>query len=111
MKKFVLEVASGSNKYDFGDTIIGTDEFGEELDKIGDDLRENATNSGGYSSKDEEIWKYCVDRWDHYDELACKYSGDKYTQDVFNDAALKFGISVSKAESIWKKVDGAKLGL
>ncbi|MDI9457454.1 MAG: hypothetical protein QM344_05935 [Bacillota bacterium] len=67
-------------------TYIGSDEFGEDLENISDELYKNAKDLGGYS-------------------------GDKYTENVFQDAGDKYGISASKAESIWNKVEKAKLGL
>lgn len=84
--------------------------FQEDLDEAGDSLIEE-NDTGNYSASDEAIWQYCMDRWDYYDELEGSYSGDKYTKQVFEDAAKKFGITASKAESIWNEVDKEKLGL
>lgn len=92
-------------------TYIGSDEFGEDLENLSDELYEGATDLGGYTDEEERIWKYCQDRWDYYDKLEGGYSGDKYTVNVFQDAGDKFGISASEAKSIWSKVDRAKLGL
>ncbi len=92
-------------------TYIGSDEFGEDLENISDELYKNAKDLGGYTAEEENIWKYCRDRWDYYDRLEGGYSGDKYTENVFQDAGDKYGISASKAESIWNKVEKAKLGL
>lgn len=64
-----------------------------------------------YSDKEESIWQYCRDRWTYYDKLEGGYSGDKHTNDVFNDASKKFGISATEAKSIWNKVDQANLGI
>ncbi len=63
------------------------------------------------TATEEAIWKYCNDRWEYYDRLEGRYSGDKYTEQVFKDAGNKFGISADEAERIWTKADRAKLGL
>ena len=90
---------------------LGSDEFGKDLEEMSDELYANAVDKGGYTSKEEEIWKYCRDRWEYYDRLEGDYSGDKYTENVFQDAAVRFNITSSEAKRIWEKVDGAKLGL
>lgn len=58
-----------------------------------------------------KIWQYIRERWNYYDSIDDKYAGDKYTQQVFSDAAKEFGIQASKAEQIWDKVDKATLGI
>lgn len=92
-------------------SYIGSEDFKEDIDDISDDVYEKANDSKKYTNKEEEIWKYCMDRWEYYDELEGGYSGDKYTEEVFDDAGEKFGISDSEAERIWDKVDKAKLGI
>jgi len=92
-------------------SYIGSEDFKEDIDEVSDDVYEKANDSKKYASKEEEIWKYCMDRWEYYDELEGGYSGDKYTEEVFDDAGEKFGISDSEAERIWDKVDKAKLGI
>lgn len=91
-------------------SYLGSDEFKDDLHYIEDEMRANATDSGGYSNQEEKIWKYCMDRWEYYDIVEGKYSGDKYTVNVFADAAAKFGITATQAEDSWYKVDSAKLG-
>lgn len=92
-------------------SYLGSDEFGKDLEEMSDELYANAVDKGGYTSEEEQIWRYCRDRWEYYDRLEGGYSGDKYTEDVFRDAATRFNITSSEAERIWGKVDGAKLGL
>jgi predicted Zn-dependent protease with MMP-like domain len=77
---------------------------------LSNDVYEKANDSKKYTNAEEDIWKYCMDIWEYYDELEGEYSGDKYTENVFNDAGKKFGISDNEAEKIWDKVDKAKLG-
>lgn len=84
-------------------------DFQENLASQRSEFEKNDT--GNYSSNDEAVWQYCQDRWKYYDSLENGYSGDKHTQDVFNDAASRFGISTSEAKRIWNSVDQAKLGL
>lgn len=90
---------------------LGSDEFGEDLEKISGELYKSAKDLGGYTEKEEAIWKYCQDRWNYYDRLEGGYSGDKYTNNVFQDAGNEFGITAKAAEAIWAKVDKAKLGI
>lgn len=77
--------------------------FKEDADRI-----EKATSK--LSDREEEIWQYCMDRWEYYDDLEGGYSGDKYTEEVFKDASNEFGITASEAENTWSTVDRAKLG-
>lgn len=65
--------------------------------------------SGRISDFEERIWQFCMDRWDYYDNLDGDYTGDKYTDNVFNEAGLEFEITPEEAESIWLKVEKAKL--
>lgn len=60
------------------------------------------------TNNDEQIWQYCVDRWEYYDILEGKYSADKHTDDVFNDGSTRFGISASEVQATWDKVDKVK---
>lgn len=46
---------------------LGTDEFGKDLNEMSDEIYTNAKDKGGYTRDEEEIWKYCMDRWDYYD--------------------------------------------
>lgn len=92
-------------------SYLGTDEFGEDLNEMSDELYASSSDKGGYTDEEEKIWQYCMDRWDYYDRLEGGYAGDKYTENVFEDAANQFNTTPSKAEDIWKKVDRAKLGI
>lgn len=84
-------------------------QFQENLDTYGATQRA-ISDKGGYTAYEESIWQFCHDRWTYYDKLNGGYSGDKYTAQVFKDAASKFGISASSAQSIWDKVEKKKLG-
>lgn len=87
------------------------EKLGETLEGLSDELHEGATDIGGYNKQEEKIWKYCVDRWNHYDKLEGGYAGDKYTKNVFEDAGKAYNITSKEAERIWNKVDRAKLGI
>lgn len=82
----------------------------ENLDILNRYDKRTVTN-GTYPSTDEQVWQYCVDRWAYYDKLEGKYSADIHTDDVFNDASAKFGITASEAQSKWYKIDKEKCGL
>jgi len=56
-----------------------------------------------------EIKKYVQSRYDHYDNIAGGYSGDKYTNTIFQETATKFGITKEEVEMVW--VDPTLLAL
>lgn len=85
-------------------------EFQKLMNDTGASLR-TTKDTKNYSYSEEEIWQYCMNRWDYYDRLAGGYAGDKYTSQVFKDAGKEFGISAAEAERIWDKVDRSKYGL
>lgn len=85
-------------------------EFQKLMNDTGAFLR-TTKDTKDYSYSEEEIWQYCMNRWDYYDRLAGGYAGDKYTSQVFKDAGKEFGISAAEAERIWDKVDRSKYGL
>jgi len=105
-----LEDTEYSTEDDFTNDPNHQGQFEQDLDAYGDELQaENDT--GNYSGSDEAVWQYCEDRWDYYDRLEGGYSGDKYTDQVFADAASKFGISSNEAYLRWQSVEQKKLGL
>lgn len=95
----------------------GEGKFKEQLSSFQEDLAsqrgaiESANDTHNYSASDEQVWQYCQDRWKYYDNLEGGYSGDKHTNDVFQDAGTEFGISPSEAKAKWDSVDQAKVGL
>jgi|GEM_PF-5252878 len=76
-----------------------------------EDTTSTDTTNTKTSGTDEQIWQYCMKRWADYDILAGKYSADKYDTEVFNDASVKFSITVSEAQATWYKVDKVKKGV
>lgn len=76
-----------------------------------EDKKESLVQEGVVQKPEYEIWEYCRNRWEYYDKLEGKYSGDKHTEDVFNDASKEFGISSSEAKEIWEKIDLEQMGI
>jgi hypothetical protein len=60
---------------------------------------------------EKKIWQYCMDRWEYYDIIEGEYSGDKYTDNVFQDAVNEFGMTSQEIKTVWEKVDRASYGL
>ena len=85
-------------------------EFQKQLNDTSASLRATK-DTKKYTYSEEEVWQYCMNRWEYYDRLEGGYAGDKYTNQVFKDAGNKFGISATKAKEIWDKVDRSKYGL
>lgn len=50
---------------------------------------------------DYDICYYMLKRYSHYDTLAGGYSGDTYTDNVFQDAMDYFGLSYNRVRSAW----------
>lgn len=49
----------------------------------------------------KEICEYMFERYDYYDALYGGYSGDKYSDTVFQEAADKYGLTVEQISIIW----------
>ena len=47
------------------------------------------------------ITRYIEDRYDYYDKLEGRYTGDRYTNSIFNEAAAKFGVTSDFIYSFW----------
>lgn len=55
------------------------------------------------SSEKASVKKYIEERYEYYDSIAGKYSGDKYKDQVWSDTAKKFGISETDVTMIWQE--------
>lgn len=53
------------------------------------------------SSEKAEVKAFIEARYAYYDELDGKYSGDKYTEQIWQEAAEKFGVSTADIDLIW----------
>ena len=71
----------------------------------------NAGSSSSSSSLMYKVWQYCNDRWAYYDRLAGRDTGDLYTERVFRDAGVEFGISPMQAELYWDEYDKRSMGI
>lgn len=52
-------------------------------------------------SKKKEICQYIKSRYEYYDSISGGYSGDKYSDTIMNEAANKYGLTVSEVKVIW----------
>lgn len=101
---------TSKNNYSFSSVRYLVDKDNKRYSK--DDFYASASSQTEYISVDAKtVWKFCKDRWAYYDKLENKYSGDKYTQKVFEEAGAKFGISPQKAKELWDKADKENLGV
>lgn len=52
-------------------------------------------------TKSLEVYIWIMGRYSHYDDIEGKYSGDKYTKQVFKDASQYFGKPVKKIRHLY----------
>lgn len=52
----------------------------------------------------KEICGYIESRYEYYDKLNGGYSGDKYSDIIMEEAAKKYGLTVTHIEIIWMKM-------
>lgn len=48
-----------------------------------------------------KVFDWIEDRYDYYDNKEGKYTGDKYTDTIFAEAAERFGITLARVDGIW----------
>lgn len=65
-----------------------------------DIIKETSCNSLTKSQKLSIIY-WIEARYEYYDKLAGGYSGDKYTQTIFNEAAERYSKTYQEINSIW----------
>lgn len=70
-----------------------------------DEYEEEESDSTSDSASHYEICYWMQMRYFHYDEVYGGDSGDKYTEDVFQDAMAHFGISRQEVEDAWFDTD------
>jgi len=88
---------------ELGVEIFGNKEVWEQQHKvaIGIEQRENNEDKLFMVS----VYKYVDERFKYYDDLEGSYSGDKYTETVFQEAAVKFNITSEEVEDIWNDLE------
>ena len=47
------------------------------------------------------ICEYIQEQYDNYDKLEGRYTGDKYSDKIFEDAAWNYGLTVEQINIIW----------
>lgn len=53
------------------------------------------------NSEKKKICEYIESRYEYYDNLNGGYSGDKYSDAIMEEAAKKYGLTVTQIEIIW----------
>ena len=82
----------------FVDKIIPSGVSQEQHDEA--ESKEDKYNSLTNKEK-KEICEYIESRYEYYDNLNGGYSGDKYSDTIMEEAAQKYGLTVTQIEIIW----------
>lgn len=56
------------------------------------------------NSEKKKICEYIESRYEYYDNLNGGYAGDKYSDTIMEEAAKKYGLTVTQIEIIWMKM-------
>lgn len=56
------------------------------------------------------IIRWIENRYDYYDSIEGKYTGDKYTKTIFNEAASRYNKTYDQISNIWNKSYDLKYG-
>ncbi|MCD8007532.1 MAG: hypothetical protein LUF68_01085 [Clostridiales bacterium] len=94
-------VSSGGNSYSID---VLNDNI---LEQNGADIYNNALQDKTSMAFKVEVYQWIEDRYEYYDSKDGKYTGDKYTDTIFSEAASHFGVSESKIKEIWSDYDVA----
>lgn len=84
--------------HEFVSGVLDTENSDEEYSEA--KTKENKYNSLTNSDK-KKICEYIQERYDYYDSVNGGYSGDKYSDTIMQEAASKYGLTVSQIEIIW----------
>lgn len=76
--------------------VTATTQSKSELEIIKETSYENLTKSQMLT-----IIKWIENRYDYYDKKAGKYTGDKYTETIFKEAAERYNKTVEEIDKIW----------
>ena len=72
----------------------------------GDSSGINAKNALTMSEDEKADLKWWIEqRYDYYDRIAGKYSGEKYTDTIFEEAAYAYGITVTDTYMVWQQYE------
>lgn len=72
----------------------------------GDSSGLNTKNALTMSDDEKADVKWWIEqRYDYYDRVAGKYSGEKYTDIIFEEAAFAYGITVTDVYMVWQKYE------
>lgn len=90
-----------SEMHSFVNSLIPNEELEEKHSSASS--QEEIYNSLSNADK-KAICEYIQSRYDYYDSLNGGYAGDKYSDTIMEEAANKYGLSVSQIEIIWMKM-------
>ena len=85
---------------EYGKNLFGSiDEwYGNSFEKM--ENKEKITDD-----KRAEIKNWMNNRYNYYDEMEGKYCGDKYTNTIFNEAAVQFDLTYEEIYNIWSNLE------
>lgn len=90
-----------SEMHSFVNSLIPNEELEEQHSSASS--QEEIYNNLSNADK-KAICEYIQSRYDYYDSLNGGYAGDKYSDTIMEEAANKYGLSVSQIEIIWMKM-------
>lgn len=90
-----------SEMHAFVKSLIPNEEYEEKHSNASS--QEDKYNSLTNADK-KAICQYIQSRYDYYDTLNGGYAGDEYSDIIMEEAANKYGLSVSQIEIIWMKM-------
>jgi hypothetical protein len=106
------EVSKDFDKIDIISNKIFQEE--EKLSKMNPDEPISLSDSSSSSQTTDsleyklQIYSFIDERYKYYDALGGDYSGDKYSDQIFQEAADKFRVSVEFVDSVWGDLDVAQ---
>ena len=109
-KLYAAKIPSSYNGV-FADEIIPfvQDFLGDEWAELKEKSEELEHNFDNLTLKNKvEIYNFVQSKYDHYDKLEGKNTGDKYSDNIFEETASKYNISVFQVKSIWNDTDVLK---
>lgn len=80
----------------FANMLLGDRESSYPVQKETTDRYHDLSNS-----EKKEICDYIQSRYEYYDSLAGSYSGDNYTDVIWEEASKKYGLTESQLDVIW----------
>ena len=84
-------------------TVEASFNFTLTAPKSAEDVIKETAYSNLTKSQKLNIIYWIEARYEYYDNVAGGYSGDKYTETIFNEAAGRYNKTYEQIDSIWKQ--------